>query len=97
MANLRHPRFLVGIFTILLGMIAVGLRSNRDNDTSDVVAIIAGVLFVGCWIWDIYEVATTNTLQGSQKKFWLIATIAIPFVGGMLYHWLHSKQDTIVD
>lgn len=97
MANLRHPRFLVGILTILLGMIAVGLRANRDLETSDTVAIVAGVLFVICWVWGIVEVATTNTLQGSQKKFWLIAVIAVPFVGGMLYHWLHSRRDTIVD
>lgn len=97
MAHLRHPRFLLGVFTILLGMIAVGLRSNRDVETSDIVAIIAGVLFLICWVWGIVEVATTDTLQGSQKKFWLIAVIAIPFVGGMLYHWLHSKRNTIVD
>ena len=48
-------------------------------------------------VWSIIEVEKTDTLQGSQKKFWLIAVIAVPFVGGMLYHLLHSKRYTIVD
>jgi hypothetical protein len=97
MSNLRHPRFLVGIFTILLGMIAIGFRANRDSQTGGIVAIIAAALFIICWIWGIIEVATTNSLEGSQKKFWLIAVIAVPFVGGMLYSWLHSRRNTIVD
>lgn len=97
MAHLLHPRFLTGILTILIGMVAIGFRANRNNDVGDVLVIIAAILFIVCWIWGIIEVATTDTLEGSQKKFWLIAVIAVPFVGGMLYHMLHSRRNTIVD
>lgn len=97
MAHLLHPRIIAGILTILLGVVAIGFRANRANNVGYVLTIVTLILFVVRWIWGIIEVATTNTLQGSQRKFWLIAVIAVPFIGGMLYHMLHSRRNTIVD
>jgi drug/metabolite transporter (DMT)-like permease len=97
MANIRHPNFILAVLAIILGIVAIGFRSNRDNSTGDVLNIASAVLAIISWIWSIIEVQTTDTLKGSQRKVWRIAVIAIPFVGGMLYHLMHSKKNTIVD
>ena len=97
MANTRHPNFILGILSIIVGAAAIGFYANKESSTADVLIIITAVMGVVSWVWSIIEVERTDTLQGSQKKFWLIAVIAVPFVGGMLYHLLHSKRDTIVD
>lgn len=97
MANLRHPNFILGIIAIAVGAVSIGFRNNRENNTGDVLIIATAVLMTISWIWSIVEVAKTDTLEGGQKIVWTIAVVAIPFVGGMLYHWLHSKRNTIVD
>jgi uncharacterized membrane protein len=97
MANTRHPNFILGILSIIVGAAAIGFYASRENATADVLVIITAIMGVTSWIWSIFEVQRTDSLLGSQKKFWLIAVIAIPFVGGMLYHLLHSKKDTIID
>lgn len=97
MANLRHPNFILGIIAILMLGVSVAFRNNRENETGNVLVIVTAILMTASWIWSIFEVAKTNTLEGGQKVLWTIAVVAIPFVGGMLYHWLHSKPNTIVD
>ena len=97
MANIRHPNFILGVVAVLFHVIAIGLRANREHGTADVLTIIGAVLMFVSWVWSIFEVQKTDTLEGSQKKFWRIAVVAIPFVGGILYHLLHSKRNTIVD
>lgn len=97
MANTKHPNFILGIIAIIAGAAAIGFFANKENSTANVLVIITAVLGVVSWVWSIIEVQKTDSLQGSQKKFWRIAVVAVPFVGGMLYHLLHSKQDTIVD
>lgn len=96
MVNIRHPNFLLAVLAVLVAIIAIGLRVNRENSASDVLIIVALVLGITHWIWSIIDVARTDTLEGSQKKFWLIGVIAIP-LGGMLYYILHSKRNTIID
>jgi predicted cobalt transporter CbtA len=97
MANIRHPLFLTGIIAILLHGISLPLRSTANHDAASYLMIAGFALMAICWVWGVVEVASTDTLQGSQRKFWLIATIAIPFVGAMFYHMMHSKRNTIVD
>ena len=96
MANIRHPNFILGAFAVLLGAIALGLRTIYGHETASVLMIIAFGLGIVHWIWSIIDVANTDTLLGSQKKFWLIGVIAIP-IGGMFYYFMHSKRNTIVD
>jgi lipopolysaccharide export LptBFGC system permease protein LptF len=96
MANLRHPNLFVALAAVLLGVVAIALYTARKNETAGILIVIAMVLGVVHWIWSIIDVSKTTTLQGSQKKFWLIAVIAIPF-GGTFYYLMHSKRNTIVD
>ena len=97
MANTRHPNFILGILSIIVGAAAIGFYANKDNTTGNLLVMITAVMGLVSWVWSIIEVQRTDTLQGSQKKFWRIFVITVPFVGGMLYHLLHSKRDTIVD
>lgn len=97
MANIRHPNFILGIVAVLFHVLSIGFRANKDQQTGDILTIIGAVLMFVSWIWSIVEVQKTDTLEGSQKKFWRIAVIAIPFAGGILYYLMHSKRNTIVD
>ncbi len=96
MANLRHPNLILAVVAVILGAISIALYSARNNQVAGVLMVIAMVLGVIHWIWSIIDVANTTSLQGSLKKFWLIAVIAIP-IGGTFYYLMHSKRNTIVD
>lgn len=82
---------------MLLGIVAIGFRGVRESSVGHWVQIGAALLALISWVWAIIEVQTTDTLEGSQRKVWRIAVIAIPFVGGILYHMLHSKKGQIID
>ncbi len=97
MANIRHPNFILGLVAILMLVISIAFRNNRESGTGDILTIVTAGLMTISWIWSILEVVKTDTLEGGQKVLWTIAVVAVPFVGGMLYHWLHSKRNTIVD
>lgn len=96
MANIRHPNLILAFVAVILGVIAIGLYTARNNSVASVFMVIAMILGVVHWIWSIIDVAKTDTLKGSQKRFWLIAVICIPF-GGTFYYLMHSKRNTIVD
>ncbi len=97
MANIKHPNFIVAIVAIILGLMSIGFRSNRENSVGDILSISAAVLAIVSWVWSIFEVQTTSTLQGSQRKIWRIVVVAVPFAGGILYHLMHSRRNSIVD
>lgn len=97
MANLRRPNFILGLVAILMLGVSIAFRNNRENGTGNTIVVVTAALMTISWIWSIVEVTRTNTLDGGQKVLWTIAVVAIPFVGGMLYYWLHSKPNTIVD
>jgi hypothetical protein len=97
MGNIRSPRFITGIIALVLHVFAIAFQTGRNHELADIFMIGGFALMFICWIWGIIDVATTDTLQGSQRKFWLIAVIAIPFVGSMFYSVMHSKRNTIVD
>ncbi len=97
MANIKHPNFLFAILSILVGAIGIAFRVNHNNSVGDILLTAAGVMGIITWVWGIISVQQTHSLAGSQKKFWRIAVVAIPFFGAMLYYMLHSKNNTIVD
>lgn len=96
MANVRHPNFILAIVSVIVMIIAIGIQTTGNRTTGDIVLIIAIVMGGIHWIWSIFDVAKTDTLVGSQKKFWLIGVICIP-LGGMFYYLMHSKRNTIID
>lgn len=96
MANLRHPNFILAVVSVIVLLLSIGFHSNGDLTTADILLLIAILMGGVHWIWSIIDVSKTDTLVGSQKKFWLICVICIP-LGGMFYYIMHSKRNTIVD
>jgi len=95
MNNLKHPSFLVGIFSIILLFVGIGLKANAYS-SGDYV-IIASVIFGGIhWIWSIVDVTRRDDLKPFQKRFWLIAVIAAPVIGGMLFYAMHQRSGKII-
>lgn len=97
MANTRHPNFLFALLAVIVGAAAIGFRANRYNSIGNTLLVIAGIMGIVTWVWAIIEVQKTDSLEGSQKKFWRIAVVAVPFFGAILYYLMHSKRNTIVD
>ena len=95
MKNMKHPSFLIGLFSILLLIVGV-IAKNTGARGGDYI-IIAAVIFGGIhWIWSIIDVATRSDMKPFQKRFWLIAVVAAPAIGGMLFYIMHQDRNKLV-
>lgn len=94
MKNTRHPNFIFGIIVILLVLIGIGLKANGYRE-GDYVLIGSTVLGAIHWIWAIIDVAGRADLKSFQKRFWLIAVIAVPAFGSLVFYVLHQEKDKI--
>jgi len=96
MKNLKHPSFILAVISIFVLFIGIGLRANGDNRTGD--AFIIGSVALGFvhWVWTIFDVAMRTDLKAFQKRFWLIAVVACPILGGMLFYGMHQTKGKIV-
>lgn len=97
MANMKHPNFLFGLLAIFVAFVAIGFRVKHYNSTGDALLIVTGIMGLVTWVWGIIAVQRAHSLEGTQRMFWRIIVVAIPFFGAMLYYMLHSKKNTIVD
>lgn len=95
MKNLKHPSFILSVVSIIVLFIGIILRANRMNREGDIVIIASVVLGAIHWIWSIIDVSTRTDLKGFQKRFWLIAVIACPLLGAMLFYALHQTKNRI--
>jgi hypothetical protein len=96
MKNLKHPSFILAIISIVVLFIGIGVRANGDNRTGDVFIISSVVLGFAHWVWTIFDVANRTDLKPFQKRFWTIAVVACPVLGGMLFYALHQTKNKIV-
>ena len=95
MKNLKHPSFIIGVISIILLFIGIGLKSYGDM-TGDFIIIASVVLVAIHWIWSIADVAKRTDLKPNQKTFWLIVVIVAPVMGGMLFYIMHQRSGRIV-
>ena len=95
MQTLKHPNFILGIFSFILLFIGIGLRAN-SYQSGDYVIISAVALGAIHWIWSIIDVSRSDTLQPSQRKFWLIIVIIVPPLGGLIYYIMHYRRNKLV-
>ena len=95
MKNLKHPSFIIGIISIILLFIGIGLKTYGDR-TGDFIIIASIVLGAIHWIWSIADVAKRTDLKPSQKMFWLIIVVAAPVIGGLLFYVMHQQPGKIV-
>ncbi len=95
MKNLTHPAFILGVISIILLLIGIVIKANGFS-AGDIVIMISVLLAGIFWIWSIVDVINKNDLKPFQKRFWLIAVIAAPAVGGMLFYIMHQKAGRII-
>ena len=95
MKNLRHPNFILAIVSAIFLFAGIIMRANgyRGGD----YVLVAGTLLAGIhWIWAIVDVINRTDMKPYQKRFWLIAVVAVPVFGAMVFYGLHQEKDKIV-
>ncbi|MFN2456613.1 MAG: PLDc N-terminal domain-containing protein [Chitinophagaceae bacterium] len=95
MKNMKHPAFIIGIVSIILLFVGIGMKANAER-SGDIVIIISVVFGAVHWVWSILDVVNRTDMKPFQKRFWLIAVIAAPVLGGMLFYAMHQQKDKLV-
>jgi hypothetical protein len=95
MKNMRHPNFILGIVSILL--VIIGATVKADSHRSGEY-IIYGAVLLGAihWIWGIVDVVTRTDMKPFQKRFWLIAVVAAPAIGALIFYVMHQTRDKLI-
>ncbi|MDB5206165.1 MAG: hypothetical protein JWR72_1240 [Flavisolibacter sp.] len=85
----KHPNLILGLFTFLILILAVGLRANRYNEIGDALLISTFVLGGVHWVWSVIDVLKdyrTNKEKENRNIVWVILVLIVPPVGGILYY-----------
>lgn len=94
MKNLTRPSFLTFIAAVILVFIGVGMRSSGQR-IADLFLYLGFALMGIFWIWSITMVLSAPDMKPFQKRFWMIAVIAVPVLGGLVFHIMHNKAGRI--
>jgi hypothetical protein len=95
MKNLKQPSFITFIIGALI--LFIGLGISRNGNKTGHYMMYAGCLLMGIfWIWSVINVLSAPDLKPFQKRFWMIAVIAVPVIGGLVFHIMHQKAGKII-
>ena len=95
MKNITSPAFITFIIGAILVFIGIGMKSS-GTAAGDYV-LYGGFALMGLfWILSIIKVVTAADLKPFQKRFWMIAVIAVPVLGGLVFHVMHQRAGKIV-
>ena len=95
MKNLRHPNFILAIISALILLFGIGFWAMGYKGGNIIIGL--GGLLAGIhWIWAIVDVISRADLKPYQKRFWLIAVIAVPVFGAMVFYGMHQEKNKIV-
>ncbi|HVK97170.1 MAG TPA: PLD nuclease N-terminal domain-containing protein [Flavisolibacter sp.] len=93
MKKTTHPNFILGIISLLLLFIGVGLKANgfRAGDY-----VLMGAIGIGAihWIWSVVDVFKDyNKKKRTENKniLWVILVLIVPPVGGLFYYPMGRK------
>ena len=95
MKNLKHPNFILAIVATIVLFMGVGMNGNGQDKgvyMLGLAALLAGIH----WLWAIVDVISRHDLRPFQKRFWLIAVVAVPVFGALVFYGLHNEKDKIV-
>jgi hypothetical protein len=94
MKNAKHPAFIIGIVSIILLIIGSVVKAGGYRMGTYIVfgAVALGAIH---WIWSIIDVATRSDMKPFQKRFWLIAVVAAPAIGAMIFYIMHQKTNRL--
>ena len=94
MTNSKKPTLLTFLIGVILVFIGIGMKSYGYR-AGDYMIYAGFALFGIFWIWSIAKVIGAPDLKPFQKRFWMIAVIAVPVLGGLLFHFLHNRPGRI--
>lgn len=95
MTNRKQPAFITFLVGVVLLFIGIGMKSNSLGAGN--VLLFAGLGLMGVfWIWSIINVVSAPDMRPFQKRFWMIAVISVPVLGGLVFHFMHRKAGKIV-
>jgi hypothetical protein len=80
-----HPNFILGIFSLLLLFVGVGLYRSGSSAGFWVWVVAAGLGGIH-WIWSIIDVFRQQGIRSQSRVLWGILVVAIPAVGSLLYY-----------
>ena len=89
------PALLIFIVGAILIFIGIGTKAAGQR-TGEIIMYIGFALFGIFWIWSIIKVLGAADLKPFQKRFWMIAVIAVPVLGGLLFHIMHQREGRII-
>lgn len=95
MKNMKRSAFLTFITGVVLVFIGIGLKANSSL-SGDVLLYIGLALMGIFWIWSVINVVSAPDMRPFQKRFWMIAVISVPVLGGLVFHIMHQKAGKIV-
>ena len=94
MKNMSRPAFILAM--IGTALILVGLMAMPHYEFGTYL-MYAGFLLAGIfWVWAIWDVIIADDLKNFQKMFWLIITVSVPVMGGLLFYIMHQRRNKIV-
>lgn len=94
MKNTKHPNFILGIIAIIIIFIGIGLKANGYR-AGDYVLVGATVLGAIHYIWSIIDLNSRTDMKPFQKRFWLIALVAVPALGSLVFYIMHQTRGRI--
>ena len=94
MKNMRQPNFILGVASIILVIIGAVVKadSHRSGDYIIIGAVVLGAIH---WIWGIVDVIGRTDMKPFQKRFWLIAVVAAPAIGALIFYVMHQERDRL--
>lgn len=95
MKNLTRPSFLTFVLGAILVFIGIGTKGS--GSFSGNIPLLIGIGLMGIfWIWSIIQVLSAPDMRPFQKRFWMISVIAVPILGGLVFHIMHRKAGKII-
>jgi hypothetical protein len=85
MKQTTHPNFILGLASLVLLFIGVGLKFYSYR-SGDIVLISAAVLGGIHWIWSIIDVFRQQSSASQSRVFWMILVVVLPPIGGLMYY-----------
>jgi hypothetical protein len=94
MKNMRHPNFILAVVSLIVLLVGIGFKSNgfRSGDYIIIASVVLGAIH---WIWSIIDVIGRTDMKPFQKRFWLIAVIAAPAIGGLIFYIMHQRRNRL--
>ena len=95
MKNSKRPTLLIFLVGTILMFLGIGMKSYGYRSADYI--LYAGLALYGIfWILSIAKVLSAPDLKPFQKRFWMIAVIAVPVLGGLLFHFMHNRPGRII-